>query len=128
MNLCCSKLDSKPHPTPPHTPRLNFLWATMYNFVSLPIASGALYPWTGWMLPPAFAGLAMACSSVTVVCSSLLLKRYTTPEFVGGDGVGRGAAWKAGSWRGERGRNKTEERGLLGAAAEVDSEDGLEMV
>ncbi|GMH82612.1 hypothetical protein TrST_g12514 [Triparma strigata] len=108
--------------------RLNFLWATMYNFVSLPIASGALYPWTGWMLPPAFAGLAMACSSVTVVCSSLLLKRYTTPEFVGGDGVGRGAAWKAGSWRGERGRNKTEERGLLGAAAEVDSEDGLEMV
>ncbi|GMH60878.1 hypothetical protein TL16_g03145 [Triparma laevis f. inornata] len=108
--------------------RLNFLWATMYNFVSLPIASGALYPWTGWMLPPAFAGLAMACSSVTVVCSSLLLKRYIAPEFLGGDGIGRGEAWKAGSRKGERGRNKTEELGLLGAAAESSDSDGLEMV
>jgi len=45
----------------------------------LPIAAGVLYPWTSWRLPPAFAGLAMAFSSVSVVLSSLSLRLYKKP-------------------------------------------------
>jgi Cu+-exporting ATPase len=53
----------------------NLFWALIYNVMGIPIAAGILYPFTGWLLPPAFAGLAMALSSVSVVSNSLLLKR-----------------------------------------------------
>eukprot|EP00727_Mastigamoeba_balamuthi_P010155 m51a1_g5762 putative p-type atpase (905) ;mRNA; f:1217681-1221048 len=54
--------------------RLNFLWAFGYNVVLIPVAAGALYPLTNpYILPPYLAGLIMAFSSVSVVCSSLLL-------------------------------------------------------
>ena len=106
--------------------RLNFLWATMYNFVSLPIASGILYPWTGWTLPPAFAGLAMACSSVTVVCSSLLLKTYRRPASSGGADQVVGARPEFKEKKLKRGH--TEELGLLEAGRMSDSgSDELEM-
>jgi hypothetical protein len=35
----------------------------------------------GIVLHPIYASLAMAFSSVSVLCSSLLLKRYTPPSF-----------------------------------------------
>ncbi|HBV86244.1 MAG TPA: ATPase P [Desulfosporosinus sp.] len=54
----------------------NLFWALIYNVVGIPIAAGVLYPFTGQLLPPEWAGLAMAFSSVSVVTSSLLLKRY----------------------------------------------------
>ena len=54
----------------------NFFWALIYNTIGIPIAAGVLYPLTGKLLPPEWAGLAMAFSSVSVVTSSLLLKRY----------------------------------------------------
>ena len=54
----------------------NLFWALIYNIVGIPIAAGVLYPITGKLLPPEWAGLAMAFSSVSVVTSSLLLKRY----------------------------------------------------
>lgn len=57
----------------------NFVWALGYNMFALPFAAGALYPITKWKLPPAFAGLMMAFSSVTVVTSSLLLRMYNKP-------------------------------------------------
>jgi len=60
--------------------QINFIWATAYNFCALPIAMGVLYPFTSWRLPPAFAGLMMAFSSVSVVTSSLLLNMYKKPE------------------------------------------------
>ena len=60
--------------------RLNFLWALVYNVVMLPLAAGAFYPAIRWRLPPWGAGAAMAMSSVSVVCSSLLLRRYKPPE------------------------------------------------
>ena len=55
--------------------RLNFAWALGFNLVGIPIATG-LFSYWGLNLEPAFAGLAMALSSVSVVTSSLLLNRY----------------------------------------------------
>ncbi|HZK84572.1 MAG TPA: heavy metal translocating P-type ATPase [Desulfosporosinus sp.] len=54
----------------------NLFFALIYNILGIPIAAGVLYPLTGQLLPPEWAGLAMASSSVSVVTSSLLLKRY----------------------------------------------------
>lgn len=54
----------------------NLFWALIYNVIGIPIAAGVLYPITGELLPPEWAGLAMAFSSVSVVTNSILLRRY----------------------------------------------------
>jgi len=54
----------------------NLFWALIYNVIGIPVAAGVLFPLTGKLLPPEWAGLAMAFSSVSVVANSLLLKRY----------------------------------------------------
>lgn len=56
--------------------RLNLFWAFLYNCIGIPIAAGVLYPITNTLLSPAFAGAAMALSSISVVLSSLRLTRY----------------------------------------------------
>ncbi|KAI8637793.1 E1-E2 ATPase-domain-containing protein [Parasitella parasitica] len=62
--------------------RFNFFWAFLYNVVAIPIAAGILYPAVGQGLPPYIAGIAMVASSVSVVCSSLLLRLYRAPKVV----------------------------------------------
>ncbi|KAI9447985.1 heavy metal translocatin [Lactarius indigo] len=59
--------------------KFNFLWALVYNIAALPIAAGVLYPIRNTRLDPVWASLAMALSSVSVVCSSLMLRLYKPP-------------------------------------------------
>jgi len=60
--------------------KINFGWAFIYNVISIPIAAGVFFPLIYITIPPWVAGLAMALSSVSVLVSSLLLKRYTPPK------------------------------------------------
>ena len=54
----------------------NLFWSFIYNLAGIPVAAGVLYPFTGFLLNPVMAGMAMAFSSVSVVGNSLLMNRY----------------------------------------------------
>lgn len=53
----------------------NLGWAFVFNLIGIPIAAGVLYPFTGWMLDPSLAGLAMFLSSLAVLLNALRLRR-----------------------------------------------------
>lgn len=57
----------------------NFGWALIYNIICLPVAAGIFFPihdkkGNHVKLDPVWASLAMAMSSISVICSSLLLR------------------------------------------------------
>src|SRR4051812_15571099 len=55
--------------------RQNLFFAFIYNALGVPVAAGVLYPFTGLLLNPMIAALAMSLSSVSVVGNSLRLRR-----------------------------------------------------
>jgi Cu+-exporting ATPase len=54
----------------------NLGWAFGYNIALIPVAAGILYPAFGLLLDPAYAAVAMALSSVSVLSNSLRLRRF----------------------------------------------------
>jgi Cu+-exporting ATPase len=54
----------------------NLFGAFIYNVLGIPVAAGALYPFTGLLLNPIIAGAAMAMSSVTVVSNANRLRWF----------------------------------------------------
>ena len=58
--------------------RQNLFFAFIYNFVGVPIAAGALYPWFGILLSPMIASAAMALSSVSVIGNALRLRNASS--------------------------------------------------
>lgn len=55
--------------------RQNLLFAFGYNALGVPISAGLLYPFTGSLLSPMLASLAMSLSSVSVIANSLRLRK-----------------------------------------------------
>ncbi len=55
--------------------RQNLFFSFVFNGIGVPVAAGVLYPVTGLLMSPMFAGAAMAMSSFTVVVNALRLGR-----------------------------------------------------
>jgi Cu+-exporting ATPase len=57
--------------------RQNLVFAFLYNALGIPLAAGLLYPFTGHLLSPLVAALAMSFSSVSVITNALRLRNVS---------------------------------------------------
>ena len=55
--------------------RQNLFFAFAYNSIGVPLAAGVLFPWSGILLSPMIAAVAMSFSSVSVISNALRLNR-----------------------------------------------------
>jgi Cu+-exporting ATPase len=60
--------------------RQNLIGAFIYNVIGIPLAAGVFYPILGILLPPIYAGAAMALSSFTVVSNANRLRWFKTGD------------------------------------------------
>lgn len=58
----------------------NLGFAFVYNALGIPLAAGVLYPFTGQLLSPMVAALAMSLSSVSVITNALRLRGRAVPS------------------------------------------------
>lgn len=72
--------------------RQNLVAAFGYNVLAIPLAAGAFYPVTGWLLSPMIASAAMAASSVCVVANSLRLRTCSLSSRATDDALSRSAS------------------------------------
>jgi Cu+-exporting ATPase len=56
--------------------RQNLFFAFVYNALGIPLAAGAFYPFTGWVLSPVVASVAMTLSSLSVLVNALRLRGF----------------------------------------------------